>query len=466
MNCAELRDRSIVLLGLGREGLATFAFLRARFPEKLIAIADRSSLETLGADTRRVIEQDRHLRLHLGADHQKALVGYDVIVKSPGVPSDSADLRRALAQGSRLTSHAAIFFSHWPGTVVSVTGTKGKSTTTTLIYRMLRAAGRGAHLVGNIGQPPLEIIGQAKADDVFVYELSSQQLEHLAVRSRIAVLLGIAPEHLDYHPSMDAYVEAKSNVTRYQTTDDLLVYFAESESAAEIAAESRARKVPFRITEAPDTSCFVRNGVVTWVGASGTEPIIATVDVPLLGEFNLQNVLAATAAARLLDVPSDAIAEAIRQFQSLEHRFECVGTYRGVTFYNASIATVPEATIAHLRALDRVDTLIAGGHDRGLDLDALGRQIVLSGVRTLILFPATGVRIAEAVRSHVGNGAAPAVHFVRDMGEALRQAYAGTPAGGVCLHSPAAASYGLFRDYRERGEAFKRWVVELSVADR
>jgi len=461
MKFADLRGKSVLILGLGREGGSSFSFLRTLFPEKLLGLADRAPLAQLGEALRDVVGTDAHVRLHLGDEYLASLSDYEVIIKSPGIPSTLPAIQQAVAAGKLLTSQTALFLANCPATIVGVTGTKGKSTTASLIHDILLTGGRDVRLVGNIGQPPLAFLPIACPETIFVCELSSYQLDGLRQSPRIAVLLDIVPEHLDYHGNFINYVEAKRNITRHQSAGDYVVYDAASEIPRRLAEDSHAQRRPFSLKEPPPSGCFVAGQDIVYRSPEGPqETVVSVPDIPLLGAFNLPNVLAAVTVGKLLGILTDAIADGIRHFHPLAHRLECVGTYQGVTFYDAAIATVPQTTMAHLAALGpRVQTVLLGGYDRSLDFTELGARLVTSQVRTLILFPTTGQRIWEAVCQQQKTASAlPQAFFVEDMAEAVRLAYLHTEAGKICLLSPASPSFGLFRDYQERGEAFKLQV--------
>jgi UDP-N-acetylmuramoylalanine-D-glutamate ligase len=232
----------------------------------------------------------------------------------------------------------------------------------------------------------------------------------------------------------------------------------------EIAAKTQAQRFPFSLKNSLYPGCFVSGSYIVYGSETGEiEEVVRTGDVPLLGEFNLHNVLAAVSVGKLLQVATDKIASAIRNFQPLEHRLELVGTYLGITFYNASIATVPEATIEHLNTLGQdVATILLGGYDRHLDFSNLANHLLRSQVKTLILFPATGQQIWEAIKvQHTVPSTLPQCFFVQDMEDAVRFAYQYTKPGKICLHSPASPSFGIFKDYIDRGNQFKYYVKKL-----
>ncbi len=426
MKLEELKNKKILILGLGKEGMDNFKFLRRLFPNKVLGLADRKEFSKL-------IKKDKKIRLHLGKNYLKAIKKYDVIIKSPGIPILLPEVERALKQG-KITSQTKIFFENCPGTIIGITGTKGKSTTAALIYKILKDAKLKTHLIGNIGKPVLSYLGnpfdklraRAKENDIFVYELSCHQLYNLkkpagrqAGVPYIAVLLNIYPEHLDYYKSFKEYIKAKANITRWQTKNDYLIFNSQDKIVREIAKNTKAKKIPIK------------------------------------GKFNLLNVSAAKEVGKIFKISSKEIAKSIKSFKPLPHRLEFVGIYKEIKFYNDSLSTIPETTIAALDALGKdVQTLILGGYDRGLDFKKLGKRIARSKVKTLILFPETGKKIWISVTSKKRFKA----FFVNNMKEAIKFAYQHTEKGKICLLSPASPSFGIFKDYKERGNLFKKYI--------
>jgi len=446
MKLKELENRNILILGFGTEGQATYDFLRRHWLSKPIAIADQRSIEQFPAEIVRCLQSDTAARLNFGPLYLDSLAysAGDVIIKTPGMPASNDAVVRALAAECVLTSHSQIFMSNYPRErVIGVTGTKGKSTTTSLIHHILTHAGIAAELVGNIGQPPLARIDAVSTDTWFVHEFSSHQLAEIKTSPHIAVLLNIVPEHLDYYASFEQYVEAKENITRFQTPDDFFIFAADYPIPNAIAQRTKATLRPFS------------------VNSPGSD-VPEAAEIPLPGKFNLHNVLAAIAAASICGVPMPTIHAAIRTFRTLSHRLEPVGTYKGITFYDDSIATVPDATLAALEALGpNVQTLLLGGHERNLDFTELAQQLP-EHIRTVVLFPPTGVRIWKAIETNSRNAILPEAFFVRDMEQAVRIAYERTEQGKVCLLSPASPSFGIFKDYKERGDLFKAFVRKFS----
>ena len=446
MKLAELEHRSILILGFGTEGQATYEFLRRRWPSKPLSIADQRTMAEFPQEVANRIQNDTDVRTNFGPRYLDSADGYncEVIIKTPGIPATIDAVTRARRAGILLTSHSQIFLSNYPREkVIGVTGTKGKSTTTSLIHHILKCAGIPAELVGNIGMPPLARIDDVSPDTYFVHEFSSHQLAELETSPHIAVLLNIVPEHLDYYANFEEYAAAKENITKFQGPDDFLVFAADYAIPSGIAQRSKAALRPFSVH-------------------SSVEHILKPDEIPLAGKFNLQNVMAAIETASVCGVQPENIRDAIRTFEALPHRLERVGTYNGITFYDDSIATIPESTLAALEALGpNVQTLLLGGHERNLEFAELGKQLP-PNVATVILFPPTGIRIWRAIEAHSQNQKLPDAFFVRDMEQAVRIAYEHTAPGKICLLSPASPSFGTFKDYKERGNLFKTFVRTLS----
>lgn len=466
----ELSRRSILILGLGVEGRNTLRFLRTRFPRKFLAVADGHPFGALGIESQTLIQNDPYLRVHLGTDYLSYIGNYDVVFRTPGIPLRIAGNTQR-NQRAQIWSETSLFFALRKNPVVGVTGTKGKSTTSTLIHTMLTEHGIDSHLVGNIGpelggSSPLASLDSVKHGSVFVYELSSFQLEDMHESPDIAVLLNIVPEHLDHHLTFDQYVGAKERITKYQSSSNFLVYNHGDKIVRRIARRTSAKPIPISLDRRQSSRCFAfRDRIVYGIGAE-KETVATTADVQqvLPGKFNHINVMAAISVAKLLDVPTDNIRSALRSFVSLKDRFEFVGEYKGISFYNAAIATVPQATIAHIQALSPdVDTLILGGQNRGVDYTSLARSIVRARIHNLILFPETGSIIWRSVLTvSETTKAVPNHFFVDDMEQAVRIAFEKTRMGYICLHSPAAPSRGgTFENYLERGNLFRQLLYRF-----
>lgn len=403
MKLAELTDKKIIILGFGREGRDTLKFLKKSFPRKKIDIADQK----------------------FDKDYLNLINNHDVVIKSPGIPFKILTRHNIAA---KIITATEIFFDNCPGKIIGVTGTKGKSTTVSMIHAVLKAGGIQTELVGNIGRPALGLLKNAQPKQIFVYELSSFQLTNLKTSPHIAVLLNIYPEHLDYYNNFNEYVRAKANIAKYQRTSDYLIYNSENAQIKKIVQNSRAKKIAIR------------------------------------GQYYELDMAAARQVGEIFKIPRSKIDQAIRNFRYLPHRLEYVGKFKGIKFYNDSLATVPEAVMGALHHLgEDVQTLILGGFDRGLDFKKLAKAIVKSKIETLILFPTSGSRILDALKD-VGHPSSFTSLMVKSMDQAVKMAYRYTDQGKICLLSPASPSFGLFRDYADRGEQFKKFVRKLKNA--
>ncbi len=431
----EFKNKKILIVGKGIEGNATFNYLKRHFPNSVIDIVDIKD----------------------GEDYLKKQKKYDIAVKSPGVKSDVLNIP--------YTTATNIFLDNAMGKVVGITGTKGKSTTSTLIYEMLRRQTKNVYLGGNIGQSPLDFLDKLNARSWTVLELSSFQLSDVNISPHIAVMLMVTMEHLDFHRDGEEYIEAKRNIFRFQTLENFAVlnrdYLPTSES--DILIEGSV----FKVSREGDTNpgCFIKDGAV-WIKMDRKEEkIIDTGNIKLIGKHNLENVCAAVMAATLAGVSKANIASVLKTFGGLEHRLEFVREVNGIRFYNDSLATIPDASVSALEALPNTETLITGGYDRGLDYQKLGDAISKSEVKTLILFPQTGEKIWKAACRAIEEERRPEKFDVTSMEKAVGLAFAETTPGKICLLSPGSASFGIFKNYKDRGEQFKREVNKLTTSN-
>lgn len=435
----QFKDKKILIVGLGREGLDSFLFFRRIFPKITIGLADRSPLASLGPVFREKIAKDKYIKLHLGGDYLKAIKEYDLAVKAPGVPIHFPEIEEAYAAG-KVTWQTKIFFDLCPATIIGVTGTKGKSTTSSLIHAVLKAAKKPVKLLGNIGKPILMDLLAAKKEDYFVLELSSHQLFGLDKSPHIAVLLNLYEEHLDYYRDFSEYAGAKANIATHQSADDFLIYNSENSETAAIAKRSRAQKIAFNER--------------AWD--------FKAADLPLVGEFNYQNAKIAAIIGEILKIDKTTVETALKKFKPLEHRLESVGIFNGIEFYNDSLSTIQESAVAAIDGLgERVETLIAGGYDRNQPFEKLAEKILDSKIKALVLFPTTGERILHEVET-LANGTGRsgrfkdiAIFFAATMDEAVKAALGNTASQKIALMSCASSSFSLFKNYEEKARLFK-----------
>lgn len=481
-----LAQQRILIVGLAREGRSTYHFLRHHFPDLELWCTDDQPLDKLDSEWQQSLANDSLLHWVAMAD-ALAQAQPTLIFKTPGLPPSHPLVQAAQAAGLTFTSNTQLFFdliktapdSDHRFQVIGVTGTKGKSTTSSLLYHLARTASLPSVLGGNIGVPPLDLWAQLRDIEKesterparIILELSAHQLADLHTSPHVAVIQNIVPEHLDYYASFEEYVAAKSQLTRFQTEHDWVVFNPDFEQTAKLAALSPGRQLLFSHHWQPELRAYVQDGFV-WSQDPTTQTktqIIAITDIPLKGEHNLQNVMPSVVMAQSWGVAPEVLKTAIQTFKALEHRLEFVAEVHGVKYYNDSMSTMPGATIEAVKAFaDQPLILIAGGHDRHLDFSELGRQLAQSPwLKKVILFPPTGERIWETTTQAAQDAASdtqlrlPEQVMVETMAAAIAAANQSAKPGDVVLLSPASASFGLFTDYRDRGQQFKSAVNQL-----
>lgn len=448
---ANWSDKRVLLLGFGAEGRSNLLYA-AKCGAREIAIADQASSVTVPSD-------DAHLitRVFSGVDWLAGLYDYDIIIRSPGVPLRHLSNLPQAAPQTVVTSGTDIFLGQHRDRTIGITGTKGKSTTSSLIYHILTRANIAAQLGGNIGIPALNLLDTRAA--VYVLELSSYQLADVRTSPHIAVLLNLYPEHLDHHGSFELYGAAKASISRFQTHQDTLVLPSGSEHLQRLTESSSAQRV---LWGTPNDRSWIEQEHFYYRCAKGLTHKVCSITTPLLkGPGNQRNILAALAAISHLSLPTDVLAQALASFRPLPHRLEEVAVTSGVTFINDSISTVPEATINALETFGPlVGTVLLGGFDRGVSFAKLADYLMQTNVKTILLFPPSGTRIAQALKEHPLFSSNPrTIIEVSSMQDAVYHARVNTPPGSICLLSPASPSFPLFKNFEERGAAFRDAVL-------
>ena len=424
-----LKSKTVAVIGIG---VSNTPLLRLLLREGICVTAcdkrERSALGELADEL-----EKGGCRLQLGADYLHGL-HEDVIFRTPGLRPDVPELLQAQQQGSKLTSEMEVFFSVCPCTLIAVTGSDGKTTTTTIIAELLKAAGKTVHVGGNIGNPLLCQADEMRPEDYAVLELSSFQLMTMRQSPHIAVVTNLAPNHLDMHKDMAEYVAAKENIFRHQRPGDIAVFNADNGITAEQSSRAVGRSRLFSRQSEPRDGVFLRGEDIVCRSTAGERVIMTTSDIKIPGVHNVENYMAAIAAVDSL-VPDDIIRDFARSFGGVEHRIELVRTYKGVRYYNDSIASSPSRTIAGLRSFQEKVILIAGGYDKHIPFDVLGPEVT-AHVKLLVLCGAT----AEKIRA--------AVEAARDR----------AVSGDVVTLSPACAAFDQFKNFAERGKTFKEIV--------
>jgi len=445
---AEINGRSVLILGFGREGRSTYKTLRSLFPKLEICVSDQNV--RLSED--KELQNDSYLSWVLGEGYMKALPLFDLVYKTPGI--SLSGYQKTINQ--EISSQTDLFIKLFGKQIIGVTGTKGKSTTVSLIHHLLVSNGNKSLLVGNIGVPALEIIDDIENDTTIVYELSSHQLEYCRYSPHIAVFLNLFEEHLDHYISYLAYQQAKVSITKYQAKDDFFIFNKDNLLLASRVKEckTKAAILPFCIKKKQHCSHLDQNQFVLNNG----ERISVEMDrIPLAGAHNLMNVLAAFNTCSALGLDVHKMVDYLYTFKSLPHRLELVGTYKGIHFINDSIATIPEATIRAIETYENLDTLILGGFNRCIDYSLLIKYLQEKPVKNLILMGEVGALIKQSLLkvNYKSN-----IEEALQMDEVVRLAYAITGAGQVCLLSPAASSYDSFKNFEDRGDQYKKKVRE------
>lgn len=422
-----LSGKRILILGMGREGRSSLAFLQSHVPDASITLADKNDPKIEGFPG------------IYGEDYLSHLADFDVVLKSPGIPFVGVEI----PNGTEITCQTDLFLRFAPCTTVGITGTKGKTTTSTLIHEVLSAAEIPNFLVGNIGVPVLDVFDESEGK-VVVMELSCHQLEFMRRSPHISVFTNLYPEHLDHYDGFEGYARAKLNIASHQTEDDFLIY-GDVEGLREFLSDKQIRsvKIPVGYDDGNGNELLTR---------------IANCNERLPGKHNAQNTFFAAHVAKCLGISDDALERGIRNFGGIAHRMEPVGTFKGIRFINDSIATAPEVVLLELEAVKDVDTLLFGGLDRGLDYTAFEKALSESPVQNLIGLPETGHAILDRIASL---GCSKNLVKASDMQDAVESAYRLTAKGKCCLFSPAAASYNYYKNFEAKGEHFKNLVRSI-----
>lgn len=433
----DLNNKRVLVLGAGRDGVAAAQFIYHTYPNARLAIADKRQVNM-------PLEQIKTL---FKDDYPTSLADWDVVVLSPGIKPTEPLLKTA----KQTTTGTNLFLEHCKGTVIGVTGSKGKSTTSALIASILKHAGKRVHLVGNIGTPALtELRENNTKDDIYVFEMSSYMTRMLEQSPDYVVITTLFPEHQDYHGSTEQYYADKMRIADLQTPEQHLIYNKENEELVKRVAESKAQKHPYPLKE----ETHIVNTEVFYAD----DPLFFVNLIPLEGYHNIQNAIGAISAAVLMGVEPKDVEKGVDEFVSLPHRLQHVGKFKGIDFYNDSLSTAPEATLAALQALWKVNTLFLGGQDRGYDFTALAEDIVRLKIGNIVLFPDSGSTIRTALEEAGFQG-----KFLEadNMADAVTWAYEVTGQGNTCLLSCGSPSYSIFTDYQDRGNRFTGAVISI-----
>jgi len=448
-------DREVAVVGIGVSNLSLINYLLGHGAR--VFAMDRKTREELG-QTAATLEA-KGVTLRLGPGYLDELHRYELVFLTPGMKKDLPEVERARESGARIDSEMGLFLSLCRGRTVAVTGSAGKTTTTTLTGEMLKASGRNVFVGGNIGTPLIEHLDEITEQDVVVLELSSFQLELTKVSPQVAGITNIGVDHLDVHGSVEAYRDAKKNIFRFQRPEDITALNADNEITRALAPECPGRVLFFSRQSQLDQGAFLKDDRL-YVHLDGREHVLCKAsEVGIHGPHNLENALLASLLSISAGADADAVSSVLVSFKGVEHRLETVCECDGVRYVNDSIATSPVRAIAALRALPAPILLIAGGYDKGLSYTDYARAM-RGKVRMLFTLGKTADKIERAVREELGDDAMP-IQRVDSLEQAVMRAHEEARVGDTVLLSPASASYDMFRNFEERGQRFKQLVREM-----
>lgn len=476
----QFNNKDILLLGLGREGFSSLEFLLNNCHPKTICLADQNADFLLDQKVKQCVKKFSNISTNCGKNYLKNLANYDFIIKTAGIPLE----KLKIANSKNITSNTEIFLEiiyelktildqesplkklYYP-LLIGITGTKGKSTTTSLIYEVLKNSLDHVLIAGNIGTAVLNILDQVKKDSVIVLELSSHQLASLKMSPDIAVVQAVTSEHLDYFKNTAEYQQAKDSITKYQNINQYLIYNPNLPGTKRYAELSKGLHLHTSLDDQNDVLIYFKSPYLIYRHSNGKEErIIHSKDIKILGSHNLYNIFPAIVIAKLFKIETEKIRTTIKNFQALPHRLEFVREFNQIKFYNDSLSTNPFSTVAAIQAFHKANLiLMIGGHERNQSFKELIELIMGNNVKALISFPTTGDRLINELKQYCQKTKQilPIIKSAKSMPEAVTISYllAQKLSKAVVLLSPASASFGLFKDYRDRGEQFITEVKKL-----
>lgn len=434
----ELKDKNVAILGFGIEGKSTYNFIRRYLDMHLTIIDKKNILEENDLTNVSVIYGDNYL---------DNLEQYDLVIKGPGVITKDIDVSNI-----NFTSQLELLLKYNGNNVIGITATKGKSTTCTLMYEVIKSCGVDTLLLGNIGNAIFDEIENIKKDTICVVEMAALQLEFVKHSPHIAAIINLYEDHLDHAGTIEHYHEDKLNIFKFQNEEDYAIYCKDIEPLNSYITD-KYKAYKYKINLNSDSSVNTTGIINDFVVLNDCKLYNTNDERLLLGSHNLRNIMIVLTIAKILELDMNTVIKTINNFKGLEHRLEYVGKYNDIIYYNDSIATVPDATINAIEALKNVDTLIFGGMDRGIDYSAFTDFLNTGVVRNLICMPTTGYKIADKINNKDIN-----VYKIEMLEDAVKLAKEITMKNKICLLSPAAASYEYFKNFKEKGNAYKNYV--------
>jgi UDP-N-acetylmuramoylalanine--D-glutamate ligase len=443
----ELKDKRVLVVGLGNSGMACALFLKAHGAQ--VTVSDSKPRADLDNDIRNLL--DEGIVVETGGHGERTFRGQDLIVVSPGVPVDTPAIVQALAMGESLIGEIELAAQFLPGQIVAITGSNGKTTTTTLVGEILAADGRPTLVGGNIGTPAISLVARATPATMTVLEVSSFQLETIKTfRPKVAIILNVTPDHLDRHRTFELYVKAKARIFENQRHDDFVVLNADDANCQEMAKAAASQVFWFSRRKEVALGAWVREGQIVFRDSKGQREVMLAAEISLKGLHNLENVLAAVCAGMLVGCTPATIAQTVRNFQAVEHRLELVATIGGVEYYNDSKATNVDATMKAIESFPGNIHLILGGKDKGSDYSVLN-PLLKARVKCVYTIGAAAEKIESQIKAQVVRA--------ETLENAVKLAGEAAVPGDVVLLAPACASFDQFKNYEHRGSMFKEFVA-------
>lgn len=437
----KIKDKNVAILGFGREGKSTYKFIRKHLKDKELTIIDKNDFEIKDSKVIKVV----------GEDYLNNLAQYDMIIKSPGISLNKIDTTNFI---NKITSQLELLLEVDKENIIGITGTKGKSTTSTLTYEVLKEQLNDVYLLGNIGTPVLDNVEKYTEDTKLVIEMSSHQLEYIKTSPHIAVILNLYQDHLDHALTLEHYHQNKMNIFKYQDENDYAIYSDDNDYLKKLVSEYDYKGIKYTVrfdnnnlvgntTRIKNKDIYINNEMVY---VDDTRKI--------LGNHNLKNIMFVLTICKIMNLNFLKVHRVIKQFTGLKYRMEYIGKYQDIHFFNDTIATIPEATINAVNAIGNVDTLIFGGLDRKIDYKEFIEFLKKSQIRNLIGMPTTGTNILKELE----NLEDKKLFYANTLEEAHKIALENTKKNKSCLLSPAAASYEFFKNFEEKGAAFEKIV--------
>lgn len=430
-------NKNIAILGFGLEGKSTYEFIRKNNKDLFLTIIDKNEVKL----------NDKNVKIIYGEDYLNDLEQYDLIMKTPGISLKDIDITNFK---DKIYSQLELLLMVNSKNVIGITGTKGKSTTSTLIYNVIKNQNDNVYLAGNIGIPIFDLLDSFDEESLIVIEMSSHQLEFVHHSPHIGIILNLYEDHLDHAGTIKHYHECKMHMFDYQNTNDIAIYCSDNYNLNEQMKIKNYKQNLYSVSLDSSSDVIKKDNKIIY----NNEIIyLDNGKRNLIGDTNLENIMIVSLVSKLLNLDLDETKETIDSFTGLEHRLEYVTTINDITYYNDTIATIPEATISGIESLKKVNTLIFGGMDRGIDYKPFIEYLKNSKIQNLICMPTTGTKIGEKLKNSNKN-----IYFVTSLEEAVALAKKVTKKNSICLLSPAASSYEAFKNFVEKGNRYKELV--------